>query len=54
MILGEGGAEEVGKGVSLVEKAAKAGNRYAVAHIAEIKKLAEKWPKTGICKLGAN
>ena len=38
--------------VVLVEKAAKAGNKYAVAHIAEIEKLAEKWPKAGVNKLG--
>ena len=35
----------------LVEKAAQAGNKYAVAHLADIKKLAEKWKKTGVCKL---
>ena len=52
LILGQGGAKEVGNGVALVEKAGKAGNKYAVAHIAEIEKLAEKWKKTGIYKLG--
>ena len=39
----------VAKGVALVEKAAKAGNKNAVAHLAEIEKLSEKWKKTGIC-----
>ena len=51
MILGEGGAKEVGNGVALVEKAAKAGNKHAVAHLADIEKVVKQWKKTGICKL---
>ena len=58
MILGEGGAKEVGNGVALVERAAKAGNKHAVAHLAEIEKALEpvvkKWKKTGICDLRTN
>ena len=57
LILGEGGAKEVGNGVALVEKAAKAGNVHAVAHLAEIVKALEpvvkKWKKTGIYKLNS-
>ena len=56
MILGERGAKEVGNGVVLVEKAAKAGNKFAVAHLVEIGKALEpvvkKWKKTGVDKLG--
>ena len=52
---GEGGAEEVGSGVARVEKAAKAGNKHAVKHLAEIEKALEpvvkKWKKTGAFKL---
>ena len=42
MIRGTGGAKEIGKGVSLVEKAAKAGNELAIARIAEIEELCEQ------------
>ena len=51
MILGEGGEKEVGSGVSLIEKAAKAGNKHAVAHLSEIEKVAKDWKMSGIYKL---
>ncbi len=52
LIRGEGGGSEVGDGVKLVEKAAKAGNEIAIAHLAEVVKLAEEWKKSGIYKIG--
>ncbi len=52
MIRGEGGAKEVGKGFTLIEKAARRGNKYAVKYLKDVENASKTWKIVGVHKSG--